>query len=137
MKRGTIALILFMIGSLTFANSPVVKKDGAEYYMDYVRNRLVYTKVSKMPDCRTDFNEYLFKGMSEFIAEKKSTDTRGKIAFIVEPDGSIEQCWVIDPTSKAIDIALIRKIKNGAKYWSIGKHQDNPVPVEVHIHISY
>ena len=137
MKQALFVAIFSILGNMAFADSPVENKDSTEYYMDYVAQRIIYTKVGEMPKCELDFNAYLFKGLETFIAEKQTTDRHGEIAFILEPDGGIRHCRVVDSAGKDIDIVLIKKIKQGAKYWTVGKHNEKAVPVEIRVSFNF
>lgn len=134
MKKGIIAIVFCVIAfaGWSIGNEP---EDSSNFYMDFVRNRVIYTSVSEMPSCNIDLNSYLTNDLDELFTQELANNHVGEYAFVLEPDGSIQQAWVLSPINKKIDIILISRLKQSAKHWKSGKHNSTKVPVEIRVKV--
>ncbi|MEA1873479.1 MAG: hypothetical protein U9N51_03490 [Bacteroidota bacterium] len=132
MRHVIFMLLISLIASTAFAFTHSPENDSASYYLDFVLNRRVYTKVEEMPNCKDDILEFISAIDFSDISAKPITDTHGEIVFIIEADGSIKQAWVENSINKAVDKQVIYQIKRHSKSWTIGKHNGKAVPVKIH-----
>jgi hypothetical protein len=125
-------LLICLTGSSAFALTPNPESDSTEYYLDFVLNRRVYTKVEEMPKCKHDLFEFIAQIDFNEVSTMPITDTHGEVVFIVEADGSIKQAWIENSINKDIDKQVIYQIKRHAKSWTVGMHNGKAVPVKIH-----
>jgi len=131
MKHILLLLLTCFIGGSTFAFTPNYDNDSTKYYLDFVLNRRVYTKVEEMPSCKHDISKFLSEINFDELSTKPISDNYGEVFFIIETDGSIKQAWINNSINKAIDKQVIYQIKRHAKSWTVGKHNGKAVPVKI------
>ncbi len=102
MRHTIFMLLICLAGSSVFAFTPNPENDSTEFYLDFILNRRVYTKVEEMPECRRDIFEFIAQIDFNEVSEKPITDTQ-----------------------------VIHQIKRHAKFWTAGKHNGEAVPVKI------
>jgi hypothetical protein len=125
-------LLICLTTGTAFAFAPSPENDSTAYYLDFVLNRRVYTKVEEMPECKRDIFQFIAQIDFNDVSTKPITDTNGEIVFILEADGSIKQAWIKNSINKDIDKQVIFQIKRHAKSWTVGMHNGKAVPVRIH-----